>query len=167
MTFGIVILLVGVLGFSRSLIGTAREAQKAREADRATQAAREVLEKIDAEAFAEAFRRYNADPNDDPGGPNTAPGASFAVAGLSALPGDPDGLPGEVVFPTAAGAPGALRENVNNPELGMPRDLNGDGVVDALDHSTDYKLLPVIVRVRWQGSAGPGSVEISTLLANY
>ena len=167
MTFGIVILLIGVLGFSRSMIGAAREAQKAREADRATQAAREVLEKIDAEAFAEAFRRYNADPNDDPGGPNTAPGANFAVAGLSALPGDPDGKPGEVVFPTAPGAPSVLRENVNIPELGMPRDLNGDGVIDALDHSTDYKLLPVIVRVCWQGSAGPGSIEISTLLANY
>jgi hypothetical protein len=42
----------------------------------------------------------------------------------------------------------------------MPRDLNGDGVVDALDHSVDRILLPVKVTVEWKpaGSvSGPTS----------
>jgi hypothetical protein len=60
-----------------------------------------------------------------------------------------------------------LREDVNLPELGMPRDLNGDGAVDAGNHSTDYRLLPVIVRVRWQGAGGPSQFELKTMLANF
>lgn len=48
--------------------------------------------------------------------------------------------------------------------LGLPRDLNGDG--DALDEdvSADYRLLPVRVRIAWDGVLGPQEVEVRTLL---
>jgi hypothetical protein len=72
-----------------------------------------------------------------------------------------------VIFPTVAGLPGQLREDAVNSLLGMPRDLNGDGAVDAASHASDYKLLPVQVRVRWRSPSGPGVVELHTLLANY
>jgi prepilin-type N-terminal cleavage/methylation domain-containing protein len=39
-------------------------------------------------------------------------------------------------------------------ELGMPRDLNGDGVVDDTAVTSEGKLFPVIVRVRWETPAG-------------
>jgi hypothetical protein len=114
-----------------------------------------VLERIQAEAFPEAFRRFNGSAADDPGGANTRSGNTFAVPGLSARRDDPDGQPGEVVFPTLDAAPGQLIESVNMASLGMPRDLNGDGAIHATaDYSTSYVLLPVLVRVRWEGAAG-------------
>ena len=156
-----------ILGFSRALISSMHASQKTRELDRATQAANEVLERIEAEAFAQAFRRFNADPADDPGGAGTAPGASFAVTGLSALPDDADGLAGEVIFPSPGGAPSQLREDVILPELGMPRDLDGNGVIDAANHALDYTLLPVLIRVRWCSASGPAFFELRTMLGNY
>ena len=44
---------------------------------------------------------------------------------------------------------GALREDVFMPELGLPMDLNGDGVIDAQNHALDYKVLPVTIQLRW------------------
>src|SRR5882672_3401343 len=125
--FSITLLVIGIAAISRLTIGLSRAASVARESELATQAAKAMLERIQGEAFLQAFRSFNALGTDDPSGANTAPGANFAVPGLRAVPGDADGLPGEVVFPTPAGGPGVLRENVNNAKLGMPHDLNGDG----------------------------------------
>ena len=168
LAFAITILAIGIAGISRAMLGAGRSGARSREADRAMQAARAMLERIQAEAFAQAFRSFNGDPSDDPSGSGTAPGASFAVTGLRSLPNDADGLPGEITFPTPSATSPELRENVTLAELGMPRDLNGDGNVDASNHATDYKLLPVRVRVRWQGADGTtGSVTLKTMLANY
>ncbi len=165
---GVVVLVTAVLGFAQALISLQRSQQYTREAGRATQAARQVLEGLQAQAFAEAFRVYNGDPNDDPGGPGTAPGKNFAVPGLRARSDDPDGMPGEVIIPTPAGLPGVLRENTVDTILGMPRDLNGDGLISTTaDYSTTYKVLPVRVRVQWEGAGGKGVVELRTLLGNY
>jgi type II secretory pathway pseudopilin PulG len=163
----IVVLLVAALGVSKAILASGRAEQMTREADRATQAARRVLESIQAEPFAEAFRRYNANPADDPGGAGTAPGANFSVAGLTAADGDADGLAGEVIFPRVTAAPAELREDAVDAALGTPRDLDGDGVIDGVDHANDYLLLPVRVRVRWRSAAGPGVAELRTLIANY
>ena len=97
---------------------------------------------------------------------SAAPGANFAVPELNGLPGDADGLCGRVIFPTQlVGAVEQLREDVIDAELGMPKDLNGDaGVIDALDHAANYRLLPVRVRVEWQGAIGPRRVDIQTIL---
>lgn len=162
----IVLLLIGMLGFTQSLVSSVTTGATTRETSLATEAARRTLETLSSEDFGQVFARYNADPTDDPGGAGSAPGASFAVAGLQAAAGDPDGLPGEILFPTLAGAPGVLREDAVNAALGVPRDLDGDGVVDALDHASDYRLLPVVVRVSWRGKAGDAQFELRTLLAD-
>jgi hypothetical protein len=166
-TVGIVVLLVGVLSYVQSLVSIERMQMRTLEAGRATQAARAVLEALQAEAFPEAFRSYNGEPADDPGGAGTAPGSAFDVEGLTAQRGDPDGRCGEVVFPTLDGAPGVLREDVAFAQLGMPRDLNGDLGIDAADHSMNYRILPVLVRVRWQGPAGPTEILLRTIVGNY
>ena len=165
--FTMTLLVIGMLGFSRALLASSRAEQKTQDADRATQAARRILESIQAEAFPDAFRRYNATGADDPGGVGTAPGANFAVTGLSPREDDDDGFVGEVVFPTMPGLPLELREDFVSTELGMPRDLNGDGFSDALNHALDYRILPVQVRVRWRTAAGPGLIVLNTMLANY
>jgi type II secretory pathway pseudopilin PulG len=167
-TIAITILVMGVVGSMQALVLLERSQERTREVGRGTQAARQVLEKIQAEAFAEAFRRYNGATSDDPGGAGTAPGKNFAVPGLSARAGDPDGMPGEVIFPTPPGLPTVLRENIVDSKVGMPRDLNGDGIIDGVTNcATTYKILPVRVIVRWTGAAGPGEVELRTMLGNY
>jgi len=143
-------------------------AQHTRDVGRATQAARQILESIQAQAFAEAFRYYNGTPDDDPGGIGTAPGKNFDVPGLSARANDPDGRVGEVIFPTPPGQPGVLRETTTDAKVGMPRDLNGDGLVNPLaDYALTYTILPVRVRVQWTNAAGSGAVELRTLLGNF
>ena len=167
-TIGCVVLVTGVLGFAQAMISLEKAQQHTRDVGRATQAARQVLEAIQAQSFAEAFRAYNGTPADDPGGPGTAPGKNFSVPGLTPRANDPDGFVGEVIFPTPPGQPGVLRENTVDPKLGMPRDLNGDGLINNLaDYSTTYTILPVRVRVQWTGAGGPGAVELRTLLGNY
>ena len=167
-TVAIVILISGVAGYLQAMVQLERAQQRTREVGRATQAARQIVESIEAEAFPEAFRRYNGEPIDDPGGAGTAPGKDFDVPGLSAMPGDPDGRPGEVIFPSPAGQPGVLNEAVVDSTLGMPRDLNGDGLIDnAANYNQTYTILPLRVRVSWVSSAGPASVEVRTMLGNF
>ena len=69
-------------------------------------------------------------------------------------------------MPVKKSEPGfALREDEIAAELGLPRDLNGDLLIDDQDHSGDYIVLPVIVRVSWTGKAGNRQFEIATMLA--
>lgn len=165
---GCVVLVTGVLSFAQAMVSLEKAHQRTREVGRATQAARQVLEAIQAQSFAEAFRAYNGTPNDDPGGVGTSPGKNFSVPGLTPRSNDPDGFVGEVIFPTPPNMPGVLRESTVDSKLGMPRDLNGDGLISQLgDYSTTYIVLPVRVRVQWTGASGPGAVELRTLLGNY
>ena len=49
-----------------------------------------------------------------------------------------------------------------------PQDLDASGTIDSVNHATDYKLLPVLVRVRWRSLDGStGEVELGTTLANF
>ena len=161
------LIVVVLFSFTRVTLTSRVAARTNHEARVAKEAARGMLELVQTVDFETAFQRYNADGSDDPDGPNTAPGAGFAVDGLPPVDGDADGLAGEVVFPTLAGAPTVLREDLLLPSLGLPADLSGDGQIDALDHSGDYLVLPVLVRVEWQSRTGPAKVEFKTLIANY
>jgi len=162
----ITVLSVSLLAYCAAIGATIRNNNLTRETALATQAARRTIETLKATPFAQVFRLYNGDRGDDPGGIGTAPGRHVAVGGLQARPGDADGTVGEIIFPTPAPNSANLRENLVDTLLGTPRDLNGDGAIDALDHSGDYRILPVIVRMSWIGPAGPGRVEFRTLLAD-
>jgi len=157
--FVMTILLVGMGMFVQTITSTSKLGPVNREAVLAMTAARSVVEQIRSEATAGVLARYNANAGDDPGGPGTAPGSGFAVLGLTPVPGDPDGLAGEIVLPTTGGQ---LLETFTDPLFGFPRDVNGDGLRDALDHSGDYEVLPLLVRVRWTGQAGPRTLDIYT-----
>ena len=128
----------------------------------ATDAALSTLETMrDEDNFREIFARWNGTTDDDPDlatGPS--PGNAFDVPGLEPVRNDPDGRVGEIVFP---GDGVQLLENGFDRKLGMPRDLDlgsVDGEFDALDHKDDYRILPVLVRVRWQGPRGVQLVEV-------
>lgn len=161
------VLLFGLLGFSQAVLRSVATNEATREGALAAEAARQVLETLQAETFGEVFRRYNAEPADDPGVAGTAPGSNFAVPGLTAQSSDADGFVGRIEFPTVAIAPGVLRENLALPAMGLPRDLNGDDFWDAADHSADYRLLPVVVRISWRGKAADSEAVFRTVLGNY
>lgn len=159
------IMIFAVLAFTQALVSSSKSAAITRELALAEHAARQVVETLQAAEFENVFELYDSDPGNDPDGPGTGPGNSFEVTGLDTLVDDADGAAGEIVFPE--GAPGVLREDIQLPVLGMPRDLNGDGGTDGLDHSDDFQMLPVLVRVAWRGSSGPATLEVKTILADY
>ena len=136
----------------------------------ASAAAQDAVERMRNEEFRDVARLFNMDPLDDPGGPGTGPGPRFFVRGLQQTVPGADGLVGEILLPiTNAGTEVApdcvVREDLVNDDLGTPRDLNGDCVVDGLNHNDDYTLMPVIVRLRWQGKHGARQFELYTSLA--
>ncbi|MEO0649457.1 MAG: hypothetical protein AAFZ65_02115 [Planctomycetota bacterium] len=207
------------------------ERREAREQVLAADAAENFIERLRSVDIRQVWALYNDDPSDDPGGPGTAPGPRFAVAGLD--PGDAaGGLVGEVRFPdrwvenlspptdedppgpapTDKGGGGVdatggklptnngkpnnnqsngkgraktasfrlvpavpapaiqvstslqLREDLTDARLGLPRDLNGDSIIDSSDHGSDYFLLPLEVTVQWRGRTGDRTLRRVTML---
>lgn len=157
---------IGMLGFSQAIIAAVALNEANQEEALARAGAQEFLESCQGVTFDEVFARFNLNDLDDPAaGPIF--GGSFAVEGLQAQDGDPDGMVGEVQFPTIFLVDNreVLREDVVDAELGSPQDLNGDNVIDDLDHSEDYLLLPIRVSVSWRGRAGPSQIEFRTILS--
>ena len=145
----IAILSVAAGLFTQTLVASARLDPVSEETRLAAERARIQLEDMRALDFALVFASYNADPADDPAGPGTAPGAWFAVPGLEPPPGAP--AVGRLVFPTVDGE---LRETVVDVALGMPHDLDGDGLIDNADHSNNAIILPVAVQLEWASKSG-------------
>ena len=155
--------LVAMAMFSSALIATSRMGAEKRLTTIAANAARNAIESMRAQAHAERFARFNADPSDDPDGKGTAPGCHFAVDGLSPRPDDADGFVGQIVIPMIGSE---LREDAVDERLGLPRDLDGDTLVDKLDHAGDYVILPVMVQIEWQGVSGPRRLEMHSMLVD-
>ncbi len=182
------VLVVAASIFCQTLLSTARMRHLNRENALAADAARVTLERMRNEPFLEIYRDYNEDPKDDPGGNATGPGYLFDVPGLEPLEDAPQGKVGHIVFPTktvqvsppaGGGKKGGatvlgppvtqwhLREDFVDARLGMPRDLNGNNVVDTANHSSDYLVLPVRVRIEWKGSSGARRFEIDTQFGDF
>ncbi|MEM7309307.1 MAG: type II secretion system protein [Planctomycetota bacterium] len=60
-----------------------------------------------------------------------------------------------------------LREDFVDTRMGMPRDLNGDSIVDDYDHAEDYTLLPIHVEIEWRGDFGPRRFDLYTQIAQF
>ncbi len=162
-TLIMVVLTVAMGLFTSTVNSTSRQRASKREAVIASEGARRILEVMRSQDFQRIFALYNQSTADDPGGPGTAPGPHFSVPGLSPQAGDADGLVGEVRF--AWNGP-AMSEQVVHEELGFPRDISGDDVVDAADHSGNYILLPVEVRMQWNGPGGDRTLRVFTSFSN-
>lgn len=156
------VLTVAMGGILSSVIQSSAVKATTRETVLAATEAQSMLDALRVGTLEDTFALYNENQLDDPGGIGTAPGAGFEVAGLSARVGDPDGLVGRIIFPSVGGQ---LREDSTDGTLGMPRDLNGDGVIDVLDHALDYVVLPVRIRIEWAGRNGQRSIEFMTSLS--
>jgi len=131
-----------------------------RERGIANDAANVIAQQLRSTDFTEVFVRYNATNADDPA-VGVSPGSAFDVAGLRPTANDADGRVGEIIFP---GDGVELWEDVTDRWLGMPRDLNGDGDVLPGDRASFYRILPVRVRVTWQGTTSSHTIELVTVL---
>jgi len=61
-----------------------------------------------------------------------------------------------------------LREDLDLERFGLPADLNGDGDIDDASHDSDYRVLPVVVTLRWTaGIEAPQELRVSTWLWGY
>ena len=163
-----VIMIVAVTMFASTVTNNVRQRAHNREMVIASEAARAVVEELRGVSFAELYARYNENKDDDPES-GTSPGPWFSVAGLSALAGAHEGCQGMIHLPEYESAEGAyqLREDLADEDLGMPRDLSGDNLIDGADHAADYSILPVRVRVEWDGYGGERHFEIVTLLTEF
>ena len=115
----------------------------------ATEAARREIERLRAVPFAELLAAA------------ASKRTGFEVSELAAEE-DVTDAAGGVVLPVDES--GRLREIADFPELGFPRDLNGDGTIDEENHAGDCLVLPVLVRVTWCGAGGANRVELGTIL---
>lgn len=158
------IMAVAMSMFAQTIASSVRLNPMASETAAAAEGARTQFEKMHNQAFAKVFALYNDDRADDPDGAGTAPGSHFAVERLS--PVEANGWVGTILFPTKGAG---LREDVVDDELGLPRDLNGDGIVDNLDHAGDCIILPVEIRIEWasrSGKNGKRSLTLHTMLSS-
>ncbi|MCP3920535.1 MAG: hypothetical protein GY711_33835 [bacterium] len=155
--------MVAVLSAMGSITASAVLGESTRETTLAYQAATRVIERLQGTPCEDVFALYNSVTSDDPA--DGAPGADFAVEGLSAQDGDRDGMAGEVLLPVSSRFPWMLLEVLHDNDFGMPRDLNADGVVGFGDRSGDYTVLPVRVRIAWTGLSGDRAIEVETVLA--
>ncbi len=134
-----VLLTVAIGGLAGSVAFGLRLHRTNRETALAEEAAREILANLRQVPFPQIFETFSADPD-------------IAVEGLNPRPDDADGMVAELIFPTDAA--GELSEQADMPALGCPRDLNGADGIDALPHSDDYIILPVMLRLEWRGAGG-------------
>jgi prepilin-type N-terminal cleavage/methylation domain-containing protein len=189
----VVVIVVAFFGLLLSLHYGNVLNQTAREMESAHFAARKALEALKAYDFAFIYRSFNEDITDDPNGPGTAEvmfpplnisiaqgagqpdltakgdgiGNNFVVEGLRPRPNDPDGVVGTILFPEATDATGkvVLSELGQDPFLGPPRDMNGNGTTNDIDVGPNYIMLPVSVLVQWQGVFGEErQVRLDTVL---
>lgn len=165
-----VLIVVVVLSVAMTMVtGTMASASKLgplqRERARAGEAAREMIELLRIEPHHRLFELYNADPDDDPAGPGTAPGPHFPVTGLPVPDSDADGMCGFVRMPRAPRQPG-LWETTVDPKLGLPRDLNANGEIDDEPVTDTYTLLPVEVIVQWQSQGRVHRFALQTMFVN-
>lgn len=154
------IIAIALLAVMGTMMSGQKSNQSTRENALAMTHARQKLEEMRSQTFSEIYSRYNSDPSDDPGGNGTAPGSAFTITGLNPQSGLPLGM---IQFPEA-GTPATLREDATDSKLGMPRDMNGDNAIDSSARSSDYKILPVRILIRWQGMTGPTQFEMHTIL---
>lgn len=142
----VIVLGIALASITASMLSSMTLSHVNRETALASQAARRQMEIVSASvqgnSIPAAYAALSANPN-------------FAVTGLTPIDGDPDGMSGQIQFPTTTTLGVVeLREDVNDPALGMPRDLDGLNGIDTADHSTDAEVLPVRVRIEWRSRAG-------------
>ena len=125
---GILFLTVAFMGFSTLLISNERSHEQASQEAMVSNQFRSIAETIRSNAFNSIATNYQ--------------GFTFSIDELT-------GTGNVLVF---------VDETETTPEgqqLGLPRDLDGDGLATNPDVSASYTLLPIRIQATWTNSDGP------------
>lgn len=155
------IMTIALSMFSQTLTSASRLDPLSKEKSAAANSAQNIIETMRGYDFATTFANFNLDGTDDPGGAGTSPGKFFDVDGLDPIA--PEQRVGEIIF---CDFEGEIREDSEMSEFGLPRDLNGDGIVDRNVHTEDCILLPFKVVVQWNSRFGARKFELYGVLSN-
>ncbi|MBI3855316.1 MAG: type II secretion system protein [Planctomycetes bacterium] len=162
--FALTIVTTALVGLFSAILHISRLNAANRENLAALRGAEMMIETLRSTPFDRIFASYNSNRSDDPPpGPGSAPGPNFDVLDLVPQPDDADQKCGKILFPTDAGGTRLLETTVD-PDLMMPRDLNMNGKIDSDDVSATAVLLPVTVRIDWQGVQGRRTWTCRTVL---
>ena len=161
------VLTIGLLAQASLTISHYNQSQFNRELRLALRAAQQQIEILKSHDFRSVFPAFDESTANDP---TNAAGPHFDVPGLSPVAGDMDGRPGRIRFPVGQPPVGwptsdpVLREDTYDSALGLPCDLDGDGLIDDQPKDANYIHLPVVVEVRWHGKTGNQTLRLSTWL---
>ncbi|MEM7235382.1 MAG: type II secretion system protein [Planctomycetota bacterium] len=135
MITGLVVLSVSILGVSAVFIANQRTQETTLEEGTLAHAFRRTVEQMRGDTFADVVDLYD--------------GYTFNVSEI--------GGTGTVTVITD--------ETATVAELGLPRDLDGDGSATNVDVSASYLLLPVKVDISWDGNYGTQTRTLYTFLS--
>jgi type II secretory pathway pseudopilin PulG len=144
---------VAILGLVGGIVTAMRTQSSAREQAVALNAARKVMEEIrNSGAFSGVFAAYR--------------GRAFTQSDLETWGLRLQGGKASVLFPVEAATPTELHETTDMSAWGASggMDLNGDGKIVAGDRSSDYALLPVMIRVEWRQGPQDAKLDFSAVL---
>lgn len=161
-TLAVTVLLVAVLAAAASTLRMHALRRTNRERTIAQNAVRSVSERLQS---------LSARAVTDPAGWSTTVLMGVAAAGEIGPRFDVRELTAREGAPSVGTVTIVTDENANDAalgaELGLPRDLDGDGTSANGDVSANALLLPVVVRARWHGVNGDGEIVHSFYLSRF
>lgn len=126
---------------------------------------------VGLQSLVEEIRSVSHAAIDDPDGwartvadayaPGGTLGNEFGFGSLDPWPGEPS------VFTVTVVTDETLTDQELGVELGMPRDLDNDLIVDNTDVRGAARMLPVIVRARWVGRTGNRELQQAFYILGY
>ncbi len=161
------VVAIGLLAQASLTISSYSQTALNKERRLAMQGVRSQLEVIKGMELANVFAAFDESTDNDPA---DAPGPHFDIKGLRPIPGDADGHVGRVVLPvgdppeSSESSDPVLREDVSDTLMGMPYDLDGDGIIDSLPKNGTCIHLPVTIEVEWTGKIGRQILQLTTWL---
>lgn len=156
------VLLIGLLAMTSTSVvvnSLRRSASDQQRAQGAIQAIVEDLHAIAREADSDEANWAGEILNVYGAGGN--PGNQFDVAGLDPWQGNPSVATVTVVTDETA------TDALLGAAVGMPRDLDGDGLAANVNVTGAASLLPAVVSLQWRGSSGPQQISQVVYLLRY
>ena len=157
------ILMIGLVSAAAATMRLHELRRQNRERIVAQNAVRSMGERIHAQSYG-----FSDDPDTWAAnvlgvyGPSGSFGDEFSVPLLTSL--DPDNERcGTIQIITDE----TLSDAAIGFELGMPRDLNGDGDASDNDVTGDARILPVVLQVTWRSQSGPATVSHGFYVMGY
>ena len=156
---GLTILTIGMLAMTSTTLGTYR----LRDSDSSRLAARNAIASVSREVDLVAS---SIDPDSGPWAQQVidafaSPNDLIDVPGLTPWQGENSVISIEIVSSET------VSDMDTGVALGLPRDLDRDGLANNSDVSETGRMLPVIVRARWNTSAGPRQLEQGFYVLGY